>query len=343
MSTWINVDDVNRLKLTLWDSLWYKKGLNNQVSFLGSEMKTRVLALLLILVLCLLPRVALCKDPADVQAVLAKLVKKIPARQNPAMTGSEFATYVSDMDTSGREQAIETQLTEGNLPEFLKTLKPVQLTQKLGDGKTKSATIFAMPDYLSVGSDRDYLLTPMNLRTAINTALKFGFVLPTKKIVDAIFKQSDVRCSPEPMPAGPQMRSTAYYVKHSQKIKAQFAALSCAPGSLVSGHKKDVVLTNRLIRSNGKIAIYGWHRPSGVPIQPLSTVHGANYADYSHGIRLISDIVLIDDEFRSMYDVLEDPRLAGVVSDEGAMPGVRQFMTREHEQPVQRTHLSARH
>ena len=181
-------------------------------------MKTRVLALLLILVLCLLPRVALCKDPADVQAVLAKLVKKIPARQNPAMTGSEFATYVSDMDASGREQAIETQLTEGNFPEFLKTLKPVQLTQKLGDGKTKSATIFAMPDYLSVGSDRDYLLTPMNLRTAINTALKFGFVLPTKKIVDAIFKQSDVRCSPEPMPAGPQMRSTAYYVKHSQKI-----------------------------------------------------------------------------------------------------------------------------
>jgi hypothetical protein len=246
------------------------------------------------------------------------------------------------MDRDDRERAIETELTEGNFPEFLKRLKPVQLTHRFEDGKTKVATVFAMPDYLSVGSDRDYLLTPMNLHTAIETAIRLGFILPTKKIVDAIFKQSDVRCSPEPMPAGPQMRSTAYYVKHNQKVKEQLAALSCAPGALVSGHKKDVVLTNRLIRSHGKIAIYGWHRPSGIPIQPLSTVHGANYADYSHGIRLISNIVLIDDEPRSIHDVLEDPKLASVVSDEGPIPGVRQFMTSQHEQPVQRAHLSAR-
>jgi hypothetical protein len=284
----------------------------------------------------------MCKELANVQAFLASLVKKVPPRQDRAMTGSEFAAHVSGMDRDEREQAIETELTDGNFPEFLKRLKPVRLTHRFEDGKTKTATVFTMPDYLSVGSERDYLLTPMNLHTAIETAIRLGFILPTKKIVDAIYRQSDVHCAPEPMPAGPEMRSTAYYVKHNQKIKKQLVALSCVPGELVSGHKKDVVLTNRLIRSHGKIAIYGWHRPSGIPIQPLSTIHGANYADYSHGIRLVSEIVLIDNEPRSMYDVLEDPKLASVVSDEGTIPGVRQFMNLQHERPDQRAHLSAR-
>jgi len=305
-------------------------------------MKTRVFTFFFILALCLSSRAAMGKELANVQAFLVNLVKKVPLRQDHAMTGSEFAAHISGMDRDDREQAIETELTEGNFPEFLKRLKPVHLTHRFEDGKARTATVFAMPDYLSVGSDQDYLLTPMNLHTAIETAIRLGFILPTRKIVDAIFTQSDVRCAPEPMPAGPEMRSTAYYIKHNQKIKKQLISLSCTPGSLVSGHKKDVVLTNRLIRSHGKIAIYGWHRPSGIPIQPLSTVHGANYADYSHGIRLVSDIVLIDDEPRSIYDVFDDPRLASIVSDEGAMPGVRQFMTSQHEQPFQRAHLSAR-
>ena len=312
----------------------------SQAMFPKSSIKIRVSTLLFILVLCLSSRAAMCNELTNVQAFLFGLVKKLPPRPDRAMTGSEFAAYVSGMDRSQREEAIETQLTEGNFPEFLKKLKPVQFTRRFEDGKTKTATVFAMPDYISVGSDRDYLLTPMSLYTAIETALKLGFTLPTKKIVDAIFNQSEVHCAPEPLPAGPQMRSTAYYVKHNQKIKEQLAALSCAPGTLVSGHKKDVVLSNRLMRNHGKIAIYGWHRPSGLPIQPLSTIHGANYADYSHGIRLVSDIVLIDDEPHSMYDVLEDPKLANIVSDEGAIPGVRRFMTSQHEQAVQRTHLS---
>jgi hypothetical protein len=300
--------------------------LQSWVTFPGSEMKTRAFTFFFIFMLCLSCRTAMCKELANAQAFLVNLVKKIPPRQDRAMTGSDFAAHVSGMDRDDREQAIETELTEGNFPEFLTRLKPVRLAHRFEDGKTKTVTVFAMPDYLSVGSDRDYLLTPMNLHTAVETALRLGFILPTKKIVDAIFAQAEVRCAPEPMPAGPEMRSTAYYVKHNQKIKRQLTSLACTPGSLVSGHKKDVVLTNRLIRSHGKIAIYGWHRPSGVPIQPLSTIHGANYADYSHGIRLVSDVVLIDDEPRSVYDVLEDPKLASLVSDEGAMPGVRQFM-----------------
>jgi hypothetical protein len=157
----------------------------------------------------------------------------------------------------------------------------------------------------------------MNLHTAIAIADRFGFILPTKKMVDAIYLQSRFHLIPQPLPAGPQMRSTAYYWTHNQMIEEQVHALGVRLGELVSGDKKDVVMTNRLVANVGRIAIYGWHRGPGQPIQPLSTVHGANYADYSHGIRLISEMALVDGKLRSIYDILRDSAAAKLLSDEG--------------------------
>jgi hypothetical protein len=290
-------------------------------------MKSRVIKFLLVFLLCLPFPTAMTTESVHVQASLTNLIKKIPSRPYLAMTGSEFAKRISAMDGLDREHAILDQLVRGNLPDFLKKLKPVQLIDRLEDGKSTTATFFVTPDYLAIGSDNDFLSIPMNLYTAIEVALHFGFTLPTRKMVDAIFSQSFFHLTPEPMPPGPQMRSTQYYVDHNRKIREQRLSLGCPLDTLISGSKKDVVLTNRLARAVGKIAIYGWHRISGTPIQPLTTVHSASYADYSHGIRLVSDIVLIDGEPRSIYDVLEDPRLAKVLSDEGAIPKIRQLMT----------------
>ncbi len=289
-------------------------------------MKNRVLRYWLILALCFPSHLAMSGEIANIQASLIHLIKKIPLRPFSAMTGSEFAKSILSMSGSKREQAILGQIVKGNLPDFLRHLKPVQLMDRLEDGKSTTATIFVTPDYLAIGSDNDFLSIPMNLYTANVVALHFDFTLPTKKMVDAIFSQSFFHLTPEPMPPGPQMRSTQYYVDHNRKIREQRLSLGCPLDTLISGSKKDVVLTNRLARAVGNIAIYGWHRLSGAPIQPLTTVHSANYADYSHGIRLVSDIVLIDGVPRSVYDVLVDPRLAKVLSDEGAMPKVRQLM-----------------
>jgi hypothetical protein len=167
----------------------------------------------------------------------------------------------------------------------------------------------------------------MNLFTAARVATSMGFVLPTRKMVDAIYRQSAIHFAPEPMTPGPQMRSTGYYEIHNEKIEAQSRALGAMPGMLVSGDKKDVVVTNLLSHNPGRIAIYGWHRLNGLPIQPLSTVHGACYADYSHGIRLVSDEVLVDGQVRSVYDVLRDPVLSKVLSDEGPIPNLRALLT----------------
>lgn len=251
-----------------------------------------------------------------------------PPESRRSLTGSQFVAYVARMDSRQREQAILKEMLDGNMPGFLKNLVPVSLTYQPPNGKMLTATVFVMPEYLAIGSEKDFLRIPMNLYTASTVASRLGYVLPTRKMVDAIYRQSAFHFAPEPMTAGPQMRSTEYYRIHNEKIEEQSRALGVTPGMLVSGHKKDVVMTNLLAANPGRIAIFGWHRLNGAPIQPLSTVHGACYADYSHGIRLVSETVLVEGERRSIYDVLQDPVLARVLNDEGPMSHIRELMTR---------------
>ena len=256
-------------------------------------------------------------DRSGKTARTGQLTQGIPSRSSEDLTGSQFAEYVSNMSSQGREEAILEEISKGNLPEFLRKLVPVELHGELANGQSLTATIFVTPDYLAIGSDSDFLRIPMNLHTAVTIAERFGFVLPTRKMVDAIYLQSSYHLEPQPLPAGPQMRSTEYYSTHNQMIENQMHAIGAPLGALISGDKKDVVMSNRLAMYVGRIAIYGWHRGPGEPIQPLSTVHGANYADYSHGIRLISEWALVNGKLQSIRRLLQDPATAKVLSDEG--------------------------
>jgi hypothetical protein len=90
-------------------------------------------------------------------------------------------------------------------------------------------------------------------------------------------------------------------------------------GKLASGIKKDVVLTDRIFEKPHRIAIYGWHKLDGTPIQPLTIVHVDHYVDYSHGIRLVKRTIQLDGKPRDIYDILRDPNLAVLLSDEGVL------------------------
>ncbi len=251
------------------------------------------------------------------------LTKYIPKRSPHALTGSKFVDLASRINEQQREQLIGEQLLKGNLPEFLRELKPIKLQHKKKNGRLVNGVIFVTPDYLAIGSNTDFIRIPMDFYTASLVAKQFGFILPTRRMVDAIYEQSEGHFTPQPLPPGPKMRSTRYYKHHNQKIVHQGRSRGIEPGALVSGHKKDVVITNRLAKKPGRIAIYGWHKPCGNPIQPLSTVHGAGYADYSHGVRLVSEKMLIDGKLLSIYDVLKDPELSYVLSDEGPLKGIK--------------------
>ena len=132
------------------------------------------------------------------------------------------------------------------------------------------------------------------------------------------------------------MRSTAYFVLHNRLVHQDSLAQGAILGMLVAGQKKDLVITNRLATYPGRVAIYGWHREDGTPIQSLSTVHGENYADYSHGVRLVSMVAYVDDKERSLVDVLQDPQLAPAVSSEGPIRNFRALVSNDrcqHDDP----------
>jgi hypothetical protein len=120
------------------------------------------------------------------------------------------------------------------------------------------------------------------------------------------------------------MTSPEYLLRHNRTIESQLAGRP--RGLLLSGHKKDLVLTNRLTRRARRVAIYGWEYADGTPIQPLSTVHDGRYADYSHGVRLVSTTAYVDGKPRSLTDLLEDPQLAELLSDEGPVSGAVALM-----------------
>lgn len=248
-------------------------------------------------------------------APLPQPLLSLPTRPLHAIGGAEFARRTRGLSAAERDAAVVAELERGNIPSFLGRLTPVRLSPADSDPREKAATIFVMPDYLAIGSDEDFLYVPLNYYSATLVADRFGCVLPTPRMVDAIYQQSAFHLTPSPLPAGPQMRSNEYLERHQARIDAQRSGLPL--GELISGHKKDLVLSNRLSLFTDRVAIYGWHKADGNPIQPLSTVHGARYVDYSHGVRLVSTTVMIDGRTRSIYDALQDSREARVLSREG--------------------------
>lgn len=250
-------------------------------------------------------------------------VATIPPRAAAAPAGSEVARRVAQLSGVVRDALIRAQLFAGNIPQFLRHPVPVSIAG--GDrGHPLELTVCVLPDYLAVGSDRDFIFVPLGLDAALAVAQRFGFELPTPHMVDAIYAAAPVKLAPQTLPPGERMRSTAYLVQHTQLIGEQRAALSAPLGELTAGDKKDLVLSSRLWTDPGRVAIYGWHRGVGAPIQPLSTVHGARYADYSHGVRLVSDRAYVNGVPRSLRELLGEAESARLLTNDGPWPQLAQ-------------------
>jgi hypothetical protein len=238
-----------------------------------------------------------------------------PVRSSKLATGSKFIQSTFNLNDQQREDAILREALAGNVPKRTRQLVAIQVSGKSLSGKPLSGTIYVTPDYFAIGSDSDYIRMPMNPMTAQRIANSMDMSLPTTKIVDLIYRSAKVRLEPKPMPPGDRMTSSEYYREHNASIARQ---LSGKPtGVLIAGHKKDVVISNKLQNSSGRVAIYGWHRLTTGPIQPLSTVHHNKYADYSHGIRFVQNTMILNGKKVTYASVLADPELAPLLSDEG--------------------------
>ena len=217
---------------------------------------------------------------------------------------------IADLPPRAREAAIVEEITRGNVPNVLRMFAPIRVTVN------GSECVYAvMPDYLSVGSDDDFVRLPMTPQSAAAIAGAFGCTMPTRKMVDDIYAQAGVKLEPQPLTERREAVET--FVDHSRIIDAQRQGKPVR--ALLAGHKKDVVLSNRLKEKPNRVAIYGWHKPDGKPIQPLYVGHVDSYVDYSHGVRLVKRAVSVEGKERDIDEIFGDPALHRLLSDEGVI------------------------
>ena len=229
---------------------------------------------------------------------------------------------MKSLSLEAREAKIYQEVIGGNVPGFLRELSPVSFSQTIDDS-TYNVTYYVIPDYLAIGSDEDYFLIPMTPVLAQKICNALGVTLPTKKMVDQVWNSASVQLAPSPISPSSEMTTIPVMWQHNETVKEQRADFfnDFPPGHLVAGHKKDIIISNRIYGNPppDRVVIYGWHKQNGDPIQPVYAGHNSQYADYSHGIRLVHDSVVVNEEILSVTDLLQRTTYAELFSDEGVI------------------------
>lgn len=242
---------------------------------------------------------------------------EISPRETGALSGSAFSDQIQTVELVQREKLIFQEIEKGNIPAFLRELAPVEFSTMVA-GLSYDITFYCTPDYLAIGSDSDYFLMPMTPMLAQKVADQLGGLLPTRKMVNLIWDSARLKISPQPIPPSSEMVTAAVFKQHHNMVsKARKEFITGFPlGQLVAGHKKDVIVSECLVSKPEKVVIYGWHYPTGEAIQPLYSGHINWYVDYSHGIRLIHNTCLVNGVSRQISEILSDPVLYQLLSDE---------------------------
>jgi hypothetical protein len=235
-----------------------------------------------------------------------------PARTSK-LTGTEFYTLAAGFNWKQRDSAVIEEVAKGNMPSFFLKLAPVPVA--VFDSVTRDkieGVVFVTPDYLCIGSDRDWARVPITPMAAQSIADKLNCFLPTRKIVNDIYVAANVKLEPAPMFAFRDSSVTMY--QHHLIVEGQRRGRA----GLIAGIKKDVVITGKIARDPkpNRVAIYGWHKLDGKPIQRLYTGHVNWYVDYSHGIRLVYERMKVNGKWMHFKDVMAHPVYKKLICDE---------------------------
>lgn len=196
--------------------------------------------------------------------------------------GEALYKKLSGLGWRDRDSIIIHEIISGNRPGFLNKLVPVRV--HLSDSSMQGVlTIFVTADYLSIGTNSDWARVPMTPMAAQKIADSLNCSLPTPEIVDLIWQAAEVKL--EPMPLYAHRDSGLIFWHHHLIIEG----LRKGQKGLIAGIKKDIVISPKPVteKRTDRVAIYGWHHLTGVPIQPIYKGHVNWYVDYSHGVRLV--------------------------------------------------------
>jgi hypothetical protein len=231
---------------------------------------------------------------------------------NNKMSGYDFYKKAVAFQWSARDSFAINSILKGEIPSFYKKFTKVHTQIVTDKNKIIRAKYFVAPDYLVIGNNKDWARIPLTPMAAQKIADSLHCFLPTTKMVEEIYTQSKVKLEPIPMYAFRDSTITMW--QHHLMIEA----LRKGKRGLISGIKKDVVLSNK-INEQGKInrvAIYGWHQLNGIPIQPLYAGHINSYVDYSHGIRLVMDKIKVNGKWMHYTSILKDSLLRKLLTNE---------------------------
>lgn len=228
-------------------------------------------------------------------------------------TGNEFYHKAFAMKWAARDSFAVKEILAGNVPGFLRNFSPVEVVVvDSATGKTIHGTYYVSPDYLSIGNDNDWARINITPQAAQRIADSFHCFLPTRKMVDDIYKAAPVKLEPVPMYAFRDSTPTMWH--HHLIVEGQRKGRK----GLIAGIQKDVVISGKISRDAkpNRVAIYGWHKLDGKPIQPLYTGHINWWVDYSQGIRLVYRKIKVEGKWMDYTDVLKDARLQKLLCDE---------------------------
>jgi|GEM_PF-6199433 len=258
-----------------------------------------------------------------------------------------------------REEMFIEQVLIGNVPDWMAELTTLSL-QVPHKGEVLRGEVQLLPDYLCIGSNTDFLHIPFDQLASQLIAEKLGMSVPTARVCHALYQHlrqnKPDRCLnaitrdysvPDSQrgadtPKGVAQTATDAYIEHSEAIQARQRSRGLRNGTVVAGHKKDVTLSSRLHEDPNRIAFHGFYSAAThLPFEPclepsnagkptcqadfpaLAHRNEGRFSDYAQGLRLMSRGVKIEGAFVEIEKVLDDNRLAWLLSAEGPIRPAR--------------------
>ena len=248
-------------------------------------------------------------------------------------SGAEVeAQFASASSTSKVDAVVDALASFGALPDYIAAdfWKYVVIR---GGGHTLK--ILVAPDYAALGSPDPFRIGRASPFCAQAICDSLGqVILPSRKIVREVQRAAsprlafiDVKGAPWHIPIA-QIETERALVAANDGADEKFAALGISPGEgLTIGYRKAIVVGPSL--DGSKVAIYGGIGTNLDPasglrevVQPYYTGHASSYADYSHGIVLVSRKAILDGESVDLrFDVFgsPDPSVVALVNDHGVV------------------------
>jgi len=235
--------------------------------------------------------------------------------------GSEIVKEFHDDLCPAREEQIYTAAAAGQVPKFLRNWMEVSFEW---DGLL--ITFYCLPDFFCVGTDDDYVYTPMNPVTAERIGKLIDGRLPTPRMVELMYEHGkkmvlDPMTPGQGFPWDGSMKGTYRWPIYTNRVRVQKDFRKIELDDLVEGHFKNVVVSQEMEKHKGRwLGFFGGYSYVNKPIQNLNySAHGVLYADYSHGVHYVHNEMVIGDNIFEVAEVLAHPTYAEAISNEGAL------------------------